>query len=274
MALIDRSRAAELGAELVEIIERGAYEVGGIRVEIAESVNLARAGTVAYPPGETPSVTRDFSRAGVVEVTGETTLAAAKRLLDAGRNPVALNFASAWQPGGGFLSGARAQEESLCRASALYACLEGQAFYEYHHRQAGDIYAALYSDYALYSPRVPVLRDENENLLSQPWPLSYITMAAPNAKRLPQDVETHREILAAFETRIRKVLQVAVAHGHDAIILGAWGCGAFGNDSVEVAPIFARVLKNEFNGAFEQVTFAILDWSPERRFAGPFEEAF
>lgn len=51
-----------------------------------------------------------------VEVTTESRLAAARRLGDA---TAALVFASARNPGGGFRTGARAQEEDIACACAL-----------------------------------------------------------------------------------------------------------------------------------------------------------
>jgi hypothetical protein len=88
-----------------------------------------RRDTVAYAPGQFPSFDKTGTEPTHIEVTGESTLAAAARLAKTG--PVlALNFASAKNPGGGFLSGAQAQEESLARASTLYASLQGQPLYE------------------------------------------------------------------------------------------------------------------------------------------------
>ena len=74
--------------------------------------------------------------------------------------------------------------------------------------------------------------------------------------------------------RVLKVLGIVAGHGHKVVILGAWGCGAFGNDSGEIAELFHRALSGPFQGAFARVTFAILDWSEERRFIGPFEHQF
>ena len=58
------------------------------------------------------------------------------------------------------------------------------------------------------------------------------------------------------------------------IVLGAWGCGAFGNDSSEIAQLFQRALEENFKGAYRQVIFAILDWSSGKRFIGPFQRIF
>jgi uncharacterized protein (TIGR02452 family) len=185
-----------------------------------------------------------------------------------GLNPAALNFASATHPGGGFLSGARAQEEYLARSSALYACLESQPMYAYNRQH----YDPLYTSYMLYAPAVPVFRSDDGVLLEEPYTLGIITAAAPNAGQLPPD--RAGEIEAAFGERIAKVLWIGLQHGHDAIVLGAWGCGAFGNDGRLVSRLFYEALGGDFRGAYRQVIFAILDWSPEKRFIGPFEETF
>jgi uncharacterized protein (TIGR02452 family) len=70
------------------------------------------------------------------------------------------------------------------------------------------------------------------------------------------------------------VLSLGVRYGHDAIVLGAWGCGAFRNDGNEIADLFHEALSESFKGAYRRVIFAIVDWSPERRFIGPFEARF
>jgi uncharacterized protein (TIGR02452 family) len=73
---------------------------------------------------------------------------------------------------------------------------------------------------------------------------------------------------------IGRVLAIAATHGHDALVLGAWGCGVFQNDPTEIAGLFAAALREPFHGTFAAVVFAVLDTSPERRFIGPFERAF
>jgi uncharacterized protein (TIGR02452 family) len=70
------------------------------------------------------------------------------------------------------------------------------------------------------------------------------------------------------------VLTIAAAHGHDALVLGAWGCGVFGNDTQEIAELFHSALSYHFQGVFTRIVFAVLDWSEERRFIGPFQRLF
>jgi uncharacterized protein (TIGR02452 family) len=240
-----------------------------VEVNLVEALEAAIDGTVEYPPGssilETPTPSGQVTE---VRVRNTTTLDAAKELSDAGSNVVVLNFASAKNPGGGFLSGARAQEEYLCRSSGLFACLEGQPMYDYHRTRPGT----LYTDYAIYSPDVPVIRDDRGDLLDHPWPVGVITCAAVNARHL--FAEQQEEVEPAMRERINKVLAIGLAHGHDAIVLGAWGCGAFQIDATLMARLLAEALDGPFLGAYRQVTFAITDWSEERRFIGPFQETF
>ncbi|WP_295606963.1 TIGR02452 family protein [uncultured Lamprocystis sp.] len=57
------------------------------------------------------------------------------------------------------------------------------------------------------------------------------------------------------------------------MVLGAWGCGTYGNDPARIAAIFHEALQEQA-GAFQSVVFAIADWSPERRFLAPFAAEF
>src|SRR5262245_59910177 len=161
----NRDRAAAVARDTVQIIETGRYtNPAGAVVPVGDLVRRSVEGTRSYPPDWTVPDVPPGRHATRIEVANETTLAAARRLVTDGHRPVALNFASARNPGGGFLGGARAQEESLCRASALYACLAGQPMYEFHRRLPD----CLYTNYALYSPDVPVFRDDGGELLAEP----------------------------------------------------------------------------------------------------------
>ena len=266
---IPRELAAQYGQQAVQIIQQGAYRApSGRMVSIADLVERSVQGTVSYAPDRLLPQTRVGSYQTRIEVANETTLAAVQRLRESGHHPAALNFASATHPGGGFLSGARAQEEYLARSSGLYACLQMNPMYGYHRGR----HDPLYTDYVIYSPAVPVFRADDGTLLETPYTVGMITSPAVNAAALPP--ERHAEIGPAMWLRILKVLSAGIAHGHDSIVLGAWGCGAFGNDGAEIARLFRQALGENFQGAYSKVIFAILDWSREKRFIGPFQRAF
>jgi uncharacterized protein (TIGR02452 family) len=185
-------------------------------------------------------------------------------LKDAGERVLALNFANGIHPGGGFLSGARAQEEVLCRSSALHATLQGDPMYAAHRQRPRPDS----TDRAILSPDVPVFRDEDGTALDSPWSLSILSCAAPYAPAVGQP--RAGDLLQA---RIRRVLAIARAYEYSALVLGAWGCGAFGNDPVRTARDSNTALFEQAGG-FSEVVFAIADWSPERRFLGPFRDVF
>jgi uncharacterized protein (TIGR02452 family) len=272
MTLMKRTTAAELGRDTVRILHAGRYtNPAGEIVEIADLVERSVSRTCSYPPSTSLPRVALGDRETHFEVKNESTLAAARQLVEQGHRPMALNFASAKHPGGGFLGGARAQEESLARSSGLYACLAGNPMYDYHKAQSDG----MYSDYAIYSPDVPVFRDDEGTLLERPYLCSFITSPAVNAKvALARDPGRRSEIRHVMEARVRRVLSIAAAHEHEALVLGAWGCGVFGNDTREVAELFREALAYHFQGVFATVVFAVLDWSEERRFIGPFKNLF
>ena len=197
-------------------------------------------------------------------------------------NVCCLNFASAKNPGGGFLGGSQAQEESLARASGLYNCLLQAPTYYNTNRSAcnskSTLTRGIYEDLIIYSPNVPVFRNVNDELLEEPWVTSIITAPAPNRgaimnnfkdKKLPSSqkkVERKKKdvellIQEAFEVRIDMVLSTAMNYGHRDVVLGAWGCGVFQNDSRVIANLFKRsLMKESFKGAFDDVVFAVLDY--------------
>ncbi|MEV4813376.1 TIGR02452 family protein [Micromonospora avicenniae] len=247
------SRLREIARQSVAIAESGRYRRdSGQEIDISDAVRAAVAGTRHHLPDETLAGAEGEPGAGVVEVTYETTLQAAQRL---GSGAAALVFASAKNPGGGFLGGAKAQEESIARSSALYRCLLAVPDFYAFHRYQRDL---RYSDRVIYSPGVPVFRDDKGALLDQPYPTSFLTAAAPNLGAIVRNQPGHvADVPAVLARRARRVLQVAAAHGHRRIVLGAWGCGVFRNDPATVAEAFAAALRAI--DRFDLVVFAIRD---------------
>ena len=269
---IDRERAAQLGLDTVRILHQGRYQtVPGSTVDIREALSKAVSATISYPPEALIPTAQPRVSHTDIQVRNETTLEAAQRLVTEGFSVAALNFASATHPGGGFLNGARAQEESLARSSGLYACLVNNPMYAFHR----DRHDPVYTDYVIYSPDVPVIRTDEGTLLDSPYLCSFLTSPAVNAKvLLERSPGRQPEIRPAMERRIRKVLSIAALHKHDTLILGAWGCGVFGNDATEIAELFHNALTTRYKGVFAQIVFAITDWSDNHRFIGPFERVF
>ena len=270
--------------ETLAIVGRGSYVApSGRTVDVREAIDAAVRGTVLYRPEELDDLAASRPWAGAeatgragaqgarIEITPETTAQAGRRLVQDEGVPrvVALNFASAKNPGGGFLRGAKAQEEDLARCSALYTCQLTQRAY-YDANRATD--SMLYTDHIIYSPDVPFFRDERSRLLEEPFLLSILTVPAPNAG-VAQGRGEAAGVRGTLERRARKLLAVAAARGHTCLVLGAWGCGVFRNDPREVAGAFARVLRDPaFAGAFERVVFAIWERQRERPTLRAFEE--
>ncbi|MFW6140701.1 MAG: TIGR02452 family protein [Acidobacteriota bacterium] len=266
---LDRALAAQLGREAMLIGEQGRYTTpSGKTIDIKPLVSAAVKKTVSYPPKKLLPEENQGPHDTKIEINNETTLSAAKRLLDNNFNPAALNFASATHPGGGFLSGAQAQEEYLARSSCLYECIRSNPMYDFHRKN----YDPMYTDYVIYSPGVPVIRDDKGNLFEKPYPLSIITSPAVNATQVPK--EKRGQIKPVMFKRILKVLSVGCTHSHDSLVLGAWGCGAFGNDSRDIAQLFHQALTKNFCGAYKRVIFAVLDWTPNQWIIGSFKSVF
>lgn len=252
-----RSKAAEIARHTVEIVAAGRYTNGrGEKVAVRQMVEAAMDGTVSYPPDAALPNVVPSDRPTAFDVANDTTLAAARQLVADGFNPVALNFASARHPGGGFLNGARAQEESLCRASALYECINGNAMYRQHAGTDG-----FYTNYAIYSPAVPVFKDDDGDPLDAPYLCAFVTSPAVNAGVYLKEHKAGKRDAVRDEMtkRVEKVLAIMAGHGHDAAVLGAWGCGVFKNDPEVIAELFANALRGRFAGVFAKVVFAVLD---------------
>ncbi|GAA1986148.1 TIGR02452 family protein [Kitasatospora viridis] len=250
-----------------EIAGRGHYlAADGTGVEIGEWLAQAQRGTVGYGPDWSDG-TRYQGPAPRLEVTGEGSLQAAARLVGEGGEPVGvLNFASARNPGGGYLRGARAQEEDLCRGALLYSCLLRVPEHYAAHRASSDL---RYSHRVVFSPGVPVIRDGRGELLAAPHRVSFVTAPAPNAGQLAlRSQGSPAELAELLTERAHRVLAVAARHGVRRLVLGAWGCGVFRNDPAQVADAFGSALER-YGPAFERVVFAVLD-----RAGGPNRAAF
>ncbi|MFD5184347.1 TIGR02452 family protein [Streptomyces sp. NPDC058372] len=272
------ARLRGIARETQEIVARGGYRApSGIWRDLSGEIAAARDATRLHGPEPIPVPDSPPAASTAVTVTAESTAAALLRLAAEEGGPVAaLNFASARNPGGGYLNGAQAQEEAVCRATALYDCLLRAPGYYAHHREHRD---ALYSDRVIFSPGVPVFRDDGGALLETPRTAAFLTSPAPNAGvlRRADPVRAAAEVAPALARRAERVVECAAAHGVRRLVLGAWGCGVFQNDPAEVADAFRRLLTApgaRFARTFDTVVLAVLDRSRTAATRAAFEAAF
>ena len=261
-----KSNLISIASDTLEVIKTGNCNGKDILDDISNMVDNS-----SYHPDYSFFSTGDLKFGGTynLEVMSGTTIEAILRLHRKGKDRICvLNFASAKKPGGGFINGAIAQEESLARSSALYQSLiQFPDFYQGNQ-------APLYTPKMIYSPNVPFFKDDRGSYLPEPVKASVITCAAPNLTGLGgdefavyvgwqrNDVLKNRllgTLHEVFVHRIYNILKLAYDKREENLILGAWGCGVFKNDPKLVASYFKEVIASEFLGKFESITFAIYD---------------
>jgi len=270
---VNSYQRAKLAENTLTIIDYGAYvNFKGEVVDLSEEIKNAVNNSKLYSPEELEKINNEVNEVLInsenketeIKVTNETTLNAAKRLkqIEDYEKVACLNFASAKNPGGGFLNGSSAQEESLARSSALYPCIK-QKKEMYDENKKYD--SALYLDYMIYSPEVPVFREDSGSLLDNPYKVSMITAPAVNAGvvRSRESKENENKIEKKMKYRIEKILSIALINKNRALVLGAFGCGVFRNNPEDVADYFRKFVKEDerFNSYFDKIVFAVLDRS-------------
>lgn len=221
--------------------------------ETSESTNQ----TIRYYPDDyIPSQSyRTYSECRV-EVVGTDSVSAIFDMLD--RKACILDFASYINPGGEYINGAIAQEEALCSESNLYDILLSftDTFYNQHANDTGDDGMSwLYTDDSLFVPNVMFSRGEKTKNAD------VIVCAAPNtriASRSAFHAVSENECYNAMFSRLDRVLAIASDNGCRNLILGAFGCGVFGNDAATVAKLWKRLLDSKYAGVFDHVVFAVL----------------
>lgn len=253
-----RDERAKVAQETIKAINNGYYMKGNEKIELPKTITNA----IFYPENSLSAISAIKKYDTNIKVTNRDSFVAAREHAKEGKT-VVLNFASARNAGGGFEKGANAQEESLCRASTLYASLkskEGQKFYTAQKPCLNDLYAS----HILLSPSVVVFKDEQGKILNESFEVGVITAAAVNVNIALRNRHTFEQINAEMLKRIKAILNVAVVNKYENIILGAWGCGVFGNTPQKVAEMFYQCLVDDGYATlyFHNVEFAVYDTSP------------
>lgn len=263
--------------DTLDVCTQGYYILHGKRVELKLPLDEMKKVRVFLPDEidrlEGPCDPRHVPAPGHCEYSCENIDSfslARKRYRDFGDMPreggpreiLVLNLANPVNPGGGVRGGANAQEEDLCRKSSLLLSLESPAagrYYEYNR----SLQTYMGSDAVIMTPKVEIVKDENGDLLDESVVVAVMTCAAPYLKRGLEGL-TRQQYKELVYRRICGMLRCAAYAGYIGLVLGAFGCGAFGNDARVVSDLFSRALK-EFsfggmgtNGLFRRVDFAVL----------------
>lgn len=222
-----------------------------------------------------PSTARIFDNTNITVINTDTVTAVMSLISDKTDTPAILNLANKTVPGGGVADGSTAQEEDLCRTTTLYTSLTAA--------EDARMYP-LGTFEALYSPEV--FAHEQLDVGS----FAAITMAGYRATQGRVDTKDYPgpgdAFLNGMKSKIRVIIDTAIAKGHVDIVLGTIGCGAFakdekGNTIVHIAPdvaqAFAEVLaekhpttKTERFKHFRNIQFAILENPKDTRLANTF----
>ena len=267
--------------DTLQILEKGYYEKNGRRVELKLSKKEMEECIVLLPedvikhsndPGiSNPPIPFVLGRCGHGCENTDSFTMARKHYKDFDyifddekkKEILVLNMANPVHPGGGVRNGARAQEEDLCRKSSLLLSLESrkaEKYYDYNRR----LDTRMGSDAMIFTPKVEIIKDENGNLLDETVIVSVLTCAAPMVS-FGKEGMSEKQYQEMVYNRIMGMLKCSAYFGYKMLVLGAWGCGAFGNDARVISNLFYKALKDlNYNrlrekDLFRRVDFAVLD---------------
>ena len=249
---MNRNERARIAQETLDIFKKGYYMKAKEKIAChskftAEFITERQLETVSVPESVFSSQ---------YEVVNESVVDTVIRY--GGDKCGVLNFASAKNPGGGFLNGSLAQEEALAVSSDLYnSQLQAREFYDANR----SCRTALYTHNMIYSHGISFIRDGRMNLLHSPVYANVLTSPAVNAGAFYQNENRNKStVIAAMEKRIRYILKIFGIKYNRTVILGAFGCGVFKNEPDDVAGIFHKLLKDEqMEKHFERIVFAVYD---------------
>ena len=278
----DRKRLQEVAETTLAVIERGTVTVDGIHHDITAKVDFMRNNTCYYSPDSqlssswsTATRSSDLSlHKCEISILEMTTLQAAQLLRDTLSNSHSksgriglLNFGDATSPGGGFLIGLPAQEETIARSSTLYASLMTDTAQQFYNLHRSDKKRGFYHHALIYTPDVVVLRNDAGDWVP-PYDVDVVTSAAVNAgairrqngKRVARE-ETEKQIESTMRERMARILFTFEQQGSNNIVLGGFGTGVFRNKVEVVARLWRELLVGDsarFNASFDRVVFGIV----------------
>ena len=265
----------ETARQTLAIMEQGYYQYGDSKIEIRSALEASVRGSFLITPQQAEELLAMYNVSGstaIVPVRTENiaTVEAVRRLTEEGKEKIGvLNFASAKNPGGGFINGAMAQEESLAASSTLYRTL---TVHEEYYRENRAQRSMMYTNYAIYSPDVVFFRDGRFQLVEKPFKASVLTLPAVTMGQVLLKGEDSAEAERVMRRRMKLALAIFARQGARNLVLGAYGCGVFRNDPKKIAAWWKELLEDEGMGQyFDFIFHAVLDQSKNRECIRAFE---
>ncbi len=255
--------------ETVKIVQNGEYSLNGKFIKIDNTGVVEKAILYDAPPKNTKNC-KEETKISVIEAD---CLEVAELLIKAGLNPAVLNMANGSNPGGGVIKGAGAQEENLFRRTNLFLSMYQFAEYaeKYGIKKNKKQYPLNRESGGVYSPNITVFRSSEHNgyeLLSKLFKITVISVPAINSPGMIYTDGKYRisdKPAKATKNKIRTILRIGLEHGHDSLVLSAFGCGAFNNPPEHMAELFKEVFEeDEFKNCFKLISFAIINRSDGR----------
>lgn len=286
--------------ELIKIFEETleVCKIGGYEAENGDFISISNSwpGTrfcASVPHSSSSKWLRVYKfKSPIVDPTRKTKITVQNidtfnKAKEFGPDCVVLNMASFRFPGGGVINGARAQEEDLFRrsnlAQSLYYYSPMNNIFDYDDwkkKTSGEIFPngeypiPIYG--GIYTPRVTVFRSaESYSFLNNPFECAVISFPAIKNPDINRDGMMSELAATMMKGKIRGVLRLAKFGGHEKVVLGAWGCGAYKCPATHVAQLFKEVIEEvEFAGVFSEICFAIIEDANSVRVNGSNIRAF
>ena len=231
----DRRQLADVYQQTIDIVLEGHYtSENGEEVKLPDNTKMLKGSRFYTKPLDASNIPILADGSTKIIVKNDDSIHCGHQLQQEGYNPVVLNLASRRNPGGGVKNGSRAQEESLFRSTNLFLSMYRYAEYaeDYGLEKSKFQYPMPVRFGGIYVPDATVFRagaKDDFALLDTPYYMSFVAVAAINHPDLDRDGNICEEDAALTKNKMRTMLRIGLLNGHDSIVLGAFGCGAFRN---------------------------------------------
>ena len=259
-----RELRMDLYQNTIKMVQNGGYYINNIFISIPNILSEEKSEYFDEPE----KLYRHLNYKTEFSVINADCLETAELLIKTGFKPCVLNLANRQNPGGGVINGAGAQEENIFRRSNLFLSLYQFTSYasEYGIRRHTKNYPLNRNTGGIHSSDITIFRGSEKNgycLLEKPYNISIVTVPAINRPDLIKrngNFYIIDDLIDPTKEKIRTILRIGGKYSHDCLILGAFGCGAFGNPPNHVAELFKDVLlEKEFITNFRLIVFSIFE---------------